>query len=217
MDRWLAAVETRRRATARSRRRSSRDRPADVHDRCSQIDGVEQVDVPGVGHGLRARRGPDQLRRRRARSPARASRPTPTSARSSRCGAADYYPITFTDDQWAQLQKAFPTGVCDWTQAGRRASTARSRGRPTRTRDGARDLRRPAARPGARRLGRRLDERRVRLLALLGGARLALTRASRGPPKRLPAPHVCALPSGADRAKTATAGKRHRRCGLRSA
>jgi hypothetical protein len=31
---------------------------------------------------------------------------------------ADYYPITFTDDQWQQLRKAFPTGVCDWSKPG---------------------------------------------------------------------------------------------------
>lgn len=29
--------------------------------------------------------------------------------------AADY-PVTFTADQWARLQQAFPDGVCDWTQ-----------------------------------------------------------------------------------------------------
>src|SRR5207247_11003805 len=31
---------------------------------------------------------------------------------------AEYYPITFTDDQWKQLQTAFPTGVCDWSRPG---------------------------------------------------------------------------------------------------
>jgi hypothetical protein len=31
---------------------------------------------------------------------------------------ADYYPIEFTDDQWAQLETAFPTGVCDWSVPG---------------------------------------------------------------------------------------------------
>jgi hypothetical protein len=31
---------------------------------------------------------------------------------------ADYYPITFTDQEWAALQQAFPTGVCDWSKRG---------------------------------------------------------------------------------------------------
>jgi hypothetical protein len=30
----------------------------------------------------------------------------------------DDYPVTFTDDQWAQLQKAFPAGVCDYSKPG---------------------------------------------------------------------------------------------------
>jgi hypothetical protein len=28
------------------------------------------------------------------------------------------YNVTFTDAQWARLQAAFPTGVCDWNQPG---------------------------------------------------------------------------------------------------
>jgi hypothetical protein len=32
--------------------------------------------------------------------------------------SSDYYPITLTDDQWQQLEKAFPTGVCDWSKPG---------------------------------------------------------------------------------------------------
>jgi hypothetical protein len=31
---------------------------------------------------------------------------------------SDYYPITFSDEQWAALTKAFPTGVCDFSKAG---------------------------------------------------------------------------------------------------
>ena len=29
---------------------------------------------------------------------------------------ADYIPIAFTDAQWAQLDQAFPTGVCDYSK-----------------------------------------------------------------------------------------------------
>jgi hypothetical protein len=31
---------------------------------------------------------------------------------------SDYLPILFADEQWAQLQEAFPTGACDWTKPG---------------------------------------------------------------------------------------------------
>ena len=29
-----------------------------------------------------------------------------------------YYPVTFTDAQWATMRKTFPTGVCDWSKPG---------------------------------------------------------------------------------------------------
>jgi hypothetical protein len=32
--------------------------------------------------------------------------------------AGDYYPITFTPEQFAALQKAFPSGVCDFSKPG---------------------------------------------------------------------------------------------------
>src|SRR5206468_3339653 len=30
----------------------------------------------------------------------------------------DDYPVTFSDAQWAALQKAFPTGVCNYNKPG---------------------------------------------------------------------------------------------------
>ncbi len=30
----------------------------------------------------------------------------------------DYAGTTFTDDQWEQLRRAFPAGVCDWSRPG---------------------------------------------------------------------------------------------------
>ena len=41
----------------------------------------------------------------------------------------DYYPISFTDDQWQRLQGAFPGGVCDWSKPG----AAMQRSTPWRT------------------------------------------------------------------------------------
>jgi hypothetical protein len=31
---------------------------------------------------------------------------------------SEYAPIQFTDDEWASIEKAFPTGVCDWSKPG---------------------------------------------------------------------------------------------------
>jgi hypothetical protein len=47
----------------------------------------------------------------------------PIATDTNRCALkplrrSDYYPIAFTDEQWAQLEKAFPTGVCDWSARG---------------------------------------------------------------------------------------------------
>ena len=30
----------------------------------------------------------------------------------------DEYPVSFTDEQFARLQQAFPTGVCDYSKTG---------------------------------------------------------------------------------------------------
>jgi hypothetical protein len=31
---------------------------------------------------------------------------------------SDYYPVQFSDAEWAQLEAAFPTGVCDYSRPG---------------------------------------------------------------------------------------------------
>jgi hypothetical protein len=31
---------------------------------------------------------------------------------------SDYYPVQFSEEQWAALGKSFPTGVCDFSKAG---------------------------------------------------------------------------------------------------
>src|SRR6185436_5861837 len=48
MDRWLGAVE-KDDSDKPPTEKIVADRPADIQDRCSQIDGVEPVEVPGVG------------------------------------------------------------------------------------------------------------------------------------------------------------------------
>ena len=61
---------------------------------------------------------------------------------------SDYYPIAFSDDQWARLQSAFPTGVCDWGTAGRQPD-GRDPVADLPGQRGQRRVRRAAARPGA--------------------------------------------------------------------
>jgi hypothetical protein len=116
MDRWLDAVEK-----DRSRRtlaeKVAANRPADVHDRCSNIDGVEQVALPGVGPVCEL----DAVQTKYGTPATVAGEGIETDV--NRCQLkplrqSDYYPISFTADQWAALQRAFPTGVCDWSKPG---------------------------------------------------------------------------------------------------
>jgi Tannase-like family of unknown function (DUF6351) len=116
MDRWLSAVEGDSRNLT-LQEKVEKDRPVEVHDQCSNIEGVEQVNVPGVGPVC-------QL----PAAETRFSTPRVISGESiatdkQKCQLkplqqSDYYPIQFTAEQWSQLQQAFPSGVCDFSRAG---------------------------------------------------------------------------------------------------
>jgi hypothetical protein len=116
MDEWLGAVQKDKRHVSLAKKVAS-DRPADVHDRCSAIDGVERVDVPGIGPVCK-----NNLAQTKFGTPATVAGEG-IATDTNRCKLkplrrSDYYPIDFTDAQWAELAKTFPTGVCDWSKAG---------------------------------------------------------------------------------------------------
>ena len=132
MDRWLAAVEADR-GTGSLAEKIIRDRPGDVNDRCSQVDGLELVSLPGVGPVCELKEV--QTRFGTPRTVAGEGVETDTNKCTLKpLRRLDYYPITFTDAQWQRLQSAFPAGVCDWGVPGVEPGRTRSRGRPTRTR-----------------------------------------------------------------------------------
>jgi Tannase-like family of unknown function (DUF6351) len=116
MDRWLAAVE--RDGSNRSlAAKVAAQRPADVHDRCSNVDGVEQVALPGVGPVCEL----EQAQTRYGTPVTVAGETIETDVNRCRLRPlrrGDYYPVSFTGAQWAQLEAAFPTGVCDWSRPG---------------------------------------------------------------------------------------------------
>ena len=89
---------------------------------------------------------------------------------------SDYYPITFTDAQWAQLQAGVPDRRLRLEPSRASASRARSRGRPT-SGPTATSSTAAAARPGADGLGHRLDQPGVQRLA---GRREALAPLEHG-------------------------------------
>jgi hypothetical protein len=116
MDRWLSAVESDH-GSATLAQKILRDRPSDLHDRCTEVDGVESVNIPGVGNVCQL----PQVETRFGTPHTVAGESVATD--SNKCTLkplrqADYYPIMFNADQWQRLQQAFPTGVCDWTRPG---------------------------------------------------------------------------------------------------
>jgi hypothetical protein len=116
MDRWLSAVESDKRSVPLSQK-VAEDRPADVRDRCARTDEVELVSVPGIGPVCELK----DVQTRYATPAMVAGEGIETDI--NRCQLKplrrlDYYPIEFTDEQWARLASAFPTGVCDWAKPG---------------------------------------------------------------------------------------------------
>jgi hypothetical protein len=116
MDQWLSSVEAdTRKATLEEK--IAQDRPSEAHDRCSNVEGVEQVSLPGVGPVCQL-----PLAQTRFSTP-RVISGEDIATDKQKCQLkalmrSDYYPITFTDEQWALLQRTFPTGVCDFSKAG---------------------------------------------------------------------------------------------------
>ena len=116
MDRWLTSVERDRRKLPLARKIVA-NRPADLQDRCTQLPGVEQVDVPGVGVVCEL---PDvQTRYGTPRTVAGEGIETDVQKCTLRpLRRTDYYPVELTDAQWHRLREAFPDGVCNWEERG---------------------------------------------------------------------------------------------------
>jgi hypothetical protein len=116
MDRWLAAVEADGTPGTLSQK-IIRDRPSDVHDRCSQVDGLELITLPGVGTVCELK--DVQTRYGTPRTVAGEGIETDINKCTLKpLRRTDYYPIAFTAAQWQRLERAFPTGVCDWGVPG---------------------------------------------------------------------------------------------------
>jgi hypothetical protein len=116
VDRWLARVEKDKRHISRERK-VAQDRPGDIQDRCSQIPGVEQAELPGVGQVCK-----QETVQTRFATPAMVAgegvRTDTNKCRLKRLLRTDYYPIEFSDQEWSTLKKVFPTGVCNWSRSG---------------------------------------------------------------------------------------------------
>jgi hypothetical protein len=109
MDGWLSAVERDHRDLTQARK-IIEDKPGGVHDQCS--DGVGQV-VPGqvCEAVVQAYSTPRMVAGESITTDVNKCRLEPLTR-------SDYRGAQFTDGQWALLERAFPTGVCDWRQSG---------------------------------------------------------------------------------------------------
>jgi hypothetical protein len=116
MDRWLTSVEKDRRKIPLARKILA-NRPTGLQDRCTQMPDVEQVEVPGVGVVCEL---PDvQTRYGTPRTVAGEGIETDVQKCTLKpLRRTDYYPVAFTDAQWAQLRDSFPDGVCNWEEQG---------------------------------------------------------------------------------------------------
>src|SRR3954468_5658116 len=108
MDRWLARVDADHSKLPLARK-IIEDKPGTVAPRCTDGNGHE---VPSeVCDGTVSAYGTPRL-----------GADEPMTDDVMKCQLKplrrDDYPVTFTDDQWAQLQQAFPGGVCDYGKPG---------------------------------------------------------------------------------------------------
>lgn len=105
MNDWLAAVEADTSALP-VEEKVVKNKPAAARDRCETPDRTVCDQVFGPAGSIRWGAG------------------QPTVVQDViKCQLkplvrSDYHPILFTDSEWAQLESAFPTGVCDWSKPG---------------------------------------------------------------------------------------------------
>lgn len=107
MDRWVAAIQGDDRAVPKAEK-VRENKPADLTDRCETADGTSTP--PGTCPYVRYNDAPTQVAGEGPDNDILKCQLEPLDR-------ADY-PLTMTDAQFATLQDAFPTGVCDWSQPG---------------------------------------------------------------------------------------------------
>ena len=107
-DRWVAAFEADTRSVPLSQK-IIEDKPTDLTDRCTNGAGTaapaETCDATVVAYGT-----------------PRMAAGMPLADDTLKCQLkpllrSDYGAVTFTDAQWAEIQSAFPTGVCNYNAA----------------------------------------------------------------------------------------------------
>jgi len=112
MDRWLSAVERDHSARALSQKIVA-DRPADVHDRCVLAAAAGPQPTDGVCLPPLT-----QMRYGTPRTVAGALATDDVNKCTLRPLRRSEEPLPVSDAEWTQMQKVFPSGVCDWDRPG---------------------------------------------------------------------------------------------------
>jgi Tannase-like family of unknown function (DUF6351) len=119
MNHWLGAVEADNTKGRSLEEKLAIDRPTE--DRCTANEAaeelVEKVELPGIGVVCRS-----PLFETKFATP-RIVAGEPITADNMECQLkplekSAYPGITFTEEEWKALEKAFPTGVCDFSKLG---------------------------------------------------------------------------------------------------
>ena len=116
MDRWLRAVEKDRRDIPLAAKIAA-DRPDDVHDHCSDVPGLEVVELPGLGRVcelplVQTRFGTPRM----VAGDAITTDANKCRLKPLRRSDYDRFPLRFTEAEWRGLAKLFTGGVCDYAK-----------------------------------------------------------------------------------------------------
>jgi hypothetical protein len=120
MNEWLDAVEADKTAKRSLEEKVSDDRPTGVHDRCTTNEvGEGLVEIVEV-NGEKVCQSP--LYETKFSTP-RVVAGESISTDNMECqlrplARSSYYPYEFTEEEWKELEAAFPKGVCDFSKPG---------------------------------------------------------------------------------------------------
>ena len=109
MDRWLAAVEADERKIPLAEK-ILEDRPADIENRCET--------VPGIDTGVQCLLDATQTKYGTPRTISGAGIASDIGACTLEPLVRSEHPVSFSDAEWARMEKIFPEGVCDWSKPG---------------------------------------------------------------------------------------------------
>jgi hypothetical protein len=111
MDAWLGAV-TQDSQPGTTAQKLARDEPADATDRCFPSPGGATSTTGLCGPAIVPIYGSPRMA---------AGQPITTDENKCQLkplARSDYRTVAFTASEWAELERIFPTGVCDWSKPG---------------------------------------------------------------------------------------------------